>query len=381
MADPRRRPLPPRRLSPAPAHGATCRWPSRSAGCTRSRAWPPSSRPGRGPRAARRCNLLVVGGDLEDPTDDEAAELAGIDAAVPSAEAARRACSSPATAPTPSSPVDGRRPAGPPRARRPRPGVYVSASLKEEFGIAILEAMASGLVVVAPAGAGRPPTSRTGSPGCSSTPPRRGPRRGVRGALTWRATPRPPPRRRARASCASGSASTRWRPRSTRSTAVATAAPGRGARGRPPEPGRGEPAVTLLVVSPDYASHLYPSATLATAWQEPGSGWSSPPGRPPTASSRLRLRPRRPPARSGLEPRRHPGRGPARGEDDALRGLLRRDPAGRRRDPRLPGPGPRRTDLLWDPVGTARRRAARRRPRRSRTTSSSTTSPSAPGSP
>ena len=29
-------------------------------------------------------------------------------------------------------------------------GVYVSASLKEEFGIAILEAMASGLVVVTP---------------------------------------------------------------------------------------------------------------------------------------------------------------------------------------------------------------------------------------
>ena len=33
-------------------------------------------------------------------------------------------------------------------------GVYVSASLKEEFGIAILEAMASGLVVVAPGGGG-----------------------------------------------------------------------------------------------------------------------------------------------------------------------------------------------------------------------------------
>jgi glycosyltransferase involved in cell wall biosynthesis len=33
-------------------------------------------------------------------------------------------------------------------------GVYVSASLKEEFGIAILEALASGLVVVAPAGGG-----------------------------------------------------------------------------------------------------------------------------------------------------------------------------------------------------------------------------------
>ena len=33
-------------------------------------------------------------------------------------------------------------------------GVYVSASLKEEFGIAILEAMSAGLVAVAPAGGG-----------------------------------------------------------------------------------------------------------------------------------------------------------------------------------------------------------------------------------
>jgi len=28
--------------------------------------------------------------------------------------------------------------------------------------------------------------------------------------------------------------------------------------------------VTLLVVSPDYASHLYPLATLATAWHQAG---------------------------------------------------------------------------------------------------------------
>jgi glycosyltransferase involved in cell wall biosynthesis len=33
-------------------------------------------------------------------------------------------------------------------------GVYVSASLKEEFGIAIIEAMASGLLVVAPSAGG-----------------------------------------------------------------------------------------------------------------------------------------------------------------------------------------------------------------------------------
>ena len=28
--------------------------------------------------------------------------------------------------------------------------------------------------------------------------------------------------------------------------------------------------MTLLVISPDYASHLYPLATLATAWQAAG---------------------------------------------------------------------------------------------------------------
>ena len=32
----------------------------------------------------------------------------------------------------------------------------------------------------------------------------------------------------------------------------------------------GRRAVTLLVISPDYASHLYPLATLATAWQQAG---------------------------------------------------------------------------------------------------------------
>ena len=28
--------------------------------------------------------------------------------------------------------------------------------------------------------------------------------------------------------------------------------------------------MTLLVISPDYASHLYPLATLATAWRDQG---------------------------------------------------------------------------------------------------------------
>jgi glycosyltransferase involved in cell wall biosynthesis len=106
------------------------------------------------PTCAERCNLLVVGGDLADPSDDEAEQLARIDASVPRPEAAERGLL-----------LAGHRPNGVVatwlaavrlgRAGLSAPGgVYVSASLKEEFGIAILEAMASGLVVVAPDGGG-----------------------------------------------------------------------------------------------------------------------------------------------------------------------------------------------------------------------------------
>ena len=103
------------------------------------------------------CNLLVVGGGLEEPSTDEAGQLDRMRAAVPAEEAAARGLL-----------LAGHRPHAVvavwmSAARLGRPGlaapdgVYVSASLKEEFGIAILEAMASGLVVVAPAGGG-PPT-------------------------------------------------------------------------------------------------------------------------------------------------------------------------------------------------------------------------------
>ena len=102
------------------------------------------------PAAVARCNLLVVGGDLDDPTPDEADELTRIAASVAPVDAAARGLL-----------LAGHRPNGVvatwlAAARWGRPGlsapggVYVSASLKEEFGIAILEAMASGLVVVAP---------------------------------------------------------------------------------------------------------------------------------------------------------------------------------------------------------------------------------------
>ncbi len=102
------------------------------------------------PKLADRCNLLIVGGDLAQPTDDEREQLALIDAVVPRAEGPGRGLL-----------LAGHRPNAVvavwlAAARLGRPGLaapgatYVSASLKEEFGIAILEAMASGLVVVAP---------------------------------------------------------------------------------------------------------------------------------------------------------------------------------------------------------------------------------------
>ncbi len=119
---------------------------------------------------AARCNLLLVGGDLDQPSDEEAAELGRIRSAVPADEATHRGlllaghrpnatatawlaalgagAQEPEDAATGAPAAPTRRPAGAPR------GVYVSASVKEEFGIAILEAMAAGLVVVAPAGGG-----------------------------------------------------------------------------------------------------------------------------------------------------------------------------------------------------------------------------------
>jgi glycosyltransferase involved in cell wall biosynthesis len=106
------------------------------------------------PLLSSRCNLMLVGGDLEDPNDDEAAELARIDGIVPRDEGQRRGLLLAGHRPNATTAVwlsaVGRGRPGLAAAQ----GVYVSASLKEEFGIAILEAMATGLVVVAPASGG-----------------------------------------------------------------------------------------------------------------------------------------------------------------------------------------------------------------------------------
>jgi len=101
-----------------------------------------------------RANLLLVGGDLENPSADEREQLDRIDRTVPRGSAAAAGLLMPGHRPNDEVArwVAAAR-FGVPGLAAPG-GVYVCGSLKEEFGIAILEAMAAGLLVVAPAGGG-----------------------------------------------------------------------------------------------------------------------------------------------------------------------------------------------------------------------------------
>ena len=173
--------------------------------------------------------------------------------------------------------------------------------------------------------------------------------------------------------CATGSRSSAWRRRSTRST---RAWPARRRNCAP----RGGGVVTLLVISPDYASHLLPLATLATAWRDRGrSGRRRDRPRDRRHRRGLRLRASSPAARARLESRRHPGRRAAPRRGRLAAGLLRRDARGDDPDARYQAKE-RLTDLMWDPVAAGRatlRIVASCGPTRS----SSTTSPSARGWP
>ncbi|MEO6142687.1 MAG: glycosyltransferase [Dermatophilaceae bacterium] len=106
------------------------------------------------PGLRERCNLLVVGGDLEQPSRDEQEQLSRMAAVFPLVEAPAHGLL-----------LAGHRPNATAAywlaaARYGRPGLaaphgaYVCASVKEEFGLALLEAMATGLVVVAPESGG-----------------------------------------------------------------------------------------------------------------------------------------------------------------------------------------------------------------------------------
>ncbi|MDJ0318814.1 MULTISPECIES: glycosyltransferase [Arthrobacter] len=97
-----------------------------------------------------KTNLLLIGGNLKNPSADEREQLGLIDAIVQPADRLKAGLLLPGHQPnnTVARWVAAAR-TGVPGYAAPL-GVYVCGSLKEEFGIALLEAMASGLLVVAP---------------------------------------------------------------------------------------------------------------------------------------------------------------------------------------------------------------------------------------
>ncbi|HST81452.1 MAG TPA: glycosyltransferase [Kineosporiaceae bacterium] len=106
------------------------------------------------PDLRERCNLVIVGGDLSEPSPDEQTQVEQVRAVLAADPTAAHGLV-----------LAGHRPNGivaqwlaaAHRGLLPQVGpggIYVCGSLKEEFGLAILEALAAGLVVVAPAGGG-----------------------------------------------------------------------------------------------------------------------------------------------------------------------------------------------------------------------------------
>ncbi len=106
-------------------------------------------------------NLAVIGGDWENPTTEEKRELEGIRRALASApeEAEGRSvflsARSGRTIAELEAWLGGRH-------TTPSPDIYVASSLKEEFGLAILEAMSAGMVSCAPINGGAGSYIRSG---------------------------------------------------------------------------------------------------------------------------------------------------------------------------------------------------------------------------
>jgi glycosyltransferase involved in cell wall biosynthesis len=103
---------------------------------------------------AERSNLLIVGGDLADPSPDEREQLDLIAEVLTRFPAAAAGLVMPGHRPNDVVAVwlaaaQAGRAGGNGSA-----GVYVCSSLKEEFGLALVEALASGLVVVGPSAGG-----------------------------------------------------------------------------------------------------------------------------------------------------------------------------------------------------------------------------------
>jgi glycosyltransferase involved in cell wall biosynthesis len=101
-----------------------------------------------------RCNLLIVGGDLHEPSADERGQLDAIDAVLAAHPGAAQGLIMAGHQPND---VVARWMAAAQLGFGEliaTGGVYVCGSLKEEFGLALIEALAAGLVVVGPEGGG-----------------------------------------------------------------------------------------------------------------------------------------------------------------------------------------------------------------------------------
>jgi glycosyltransferase involved in cell wall biosynthesis len=106
------------------------------------------------PVLRNRCNLLIVGGDLDNPSADEQGQLDSIAAVLADNPGAATGVLVPGHRPND---VVARWMAAAQLGLGDlvaANGVYVCGSLKEEFGLALIEALAAGLVVVGPEGGG-----------------------------------------------------------------------------------------------------------------------------------------------------------------------------------------------------------------------------------
>lgn len=112
--------------------------------------------------------------------------------------------------------------------------------------------------------------------------------------------------------------------------------------------------MTLLVISPDYASHLLPLATLATAWQQAGDRVVVATG-PATAAlvDSFGFEHSDLPLGRGSNPGVIRAEQQPAGEDDALRGFFAATYRGMVETLRFQAEA-RRNDLLWEPVDRAR---------------------------
>ncbi len=145
---------------------------------------------GADPSLRARANLVIVGGDLDAPSPDEAAELERIQVALRTDAAVRDAVV-----------LLGHRPNGDighllAAAHRgvgdliAPSGGYACASAKEEFGLAIVEALATGLAVVAPRAGGPATYVEDGRTGVLVDTTRRADLiRGIHGALDLAGVP------------------------------------------------------------------------------------------------------------------------------------------------------------------------------------------------